>query len=162
MCSSDLDGAAFGQWILAADNAAVLANWIQVTTPAAPVLSVNNQTGVITLVASDVGAATAAQGAKADSAVQPAALSSTLSSYLTITAAGLAYQPLDADLTALAGLSTTSYGRGFNALADQAAARSYLSLAPVASSGAYGDLSGRPSLATVATSGAYEIGRAHV
>lgn len=35
------------------------------------VTSVNNQTGAVTLTASDVGAATAAQGAKADTAVQP-------------------------------------------------------------------------------------------
>ena len=35
------------------------------------VISVNNQTGAVTLTASDVGAATAAQGAKADTAVQP-------------------------------------------------------------------------------------------
>ena len=108
-----------------------------------------------TLTAADVGAATTAQGAKADSAVQPAGLSSTLASYLTITAAGLTYQPLDTDLSALAGLNTTSYGRAFNTLADQAAARTHLGLAAVATSGAYGDLSGRPSLATVATSGAY-------
>jgi hypothetical protein len=34
------------------------------------VTSVNNQTGAVTLTASDVGAATAAQGAKADTAIQ--------------------------------------------------------------------------------------------
>ena len=34
------------------------------------VISVNNQTGAVTLTASDVGAATAAQGAKADTAIQ--------------------------------------------------------------------------------------------
>lgn len=36
--------------------------------------SVNGKTGVVVLSASDVGAATTAQGAKADTAVQPAAL----------------------------------------------------------------------------------------
>jgi hypothetical protein len=34
---------------------------------------------------------------------------------------GANYQPLDSDLTALAALTTTSYGRAFNALANQAA-----------------------------------------
>lgn len=38
------------------------------------VTSVNNQTGAVTLTASDVGAATTAQGVKADTAVQPADL----------------------------------------------------------------------------------------
>ena len=38
--------------------------------------SVNGKTGVVVLSASDVGAATTAQGAKADTAVQPAALAS--------------------------------------------------------------------------------------
>jgi hypothetical protein len=35
-------------------------------------------------------------------------------------------QPLDSDLTAIAGLSTTSYGRGFLPLSDAAAARTYI------------------------------------
>ena len=41
---------------------------------AAPVQSVAGKTGAVTLAAADVGAATAAQGVKADTAVQPAAL----------------------------------------------------------------------------------------
>lgn len=41
------------------------------TPPAAPVQSVNGQTGAVTLAAADVGAATTAQGALADTAVQP-------------------------------------------------------------------------------------------
>lgn len=39
------------------------------------------------------------------------------------TLSGAAFQPLDADLTAIAALTTTSYGRAFLALADTAAAR---------------------------------------
>lgn len=38
------------------------------------------------------------------------------------------YQPLDSDLTSIAALSTTSYGRAFLALADAAAARSAIGL----------------------------------
>lgn len=38
------------------------------------------------------------------------------------------YQPLDADLTAIAALGTTAEGRGFLALVDAAAARAYIGL----------------------------------
>lgn len=41
---------------------------------------------------------------------------------------GASYQPLDADLTAIAALATTTFGRGFLALADAAAARAYIGL----------------------------------
>jgi hypothetical protein len=41
---------------------------------------------------------------------------------------GTAYQPLDDDLSALAGLSTTIFGRAFNVLADAPAARTYIGL----------------------------------
>jgi hypothetical protein len=62
--------------------------------------------------------ATAAQGALAATAVQPATLSG--------------YQPLDSDLSAIAALSTTSYGRAFLALADAAAGRTALGLGSLA------------------------------
>lgn len=39
-----------------------------------------------------------------------------------------AFQPLDADLTAIAALATTAEGRGFLTLADAAAARTYIGL----------------------------------
>ena len=64
--------------------------------------------------------ASAAQGALADTAVQPAGLSS----YLTSTTAASTYQPLDADLTSIAALTTTSFGRSLLTQADAAAARS--------------------------------------
>jgi hypothetical protein len=44
-----------------------------------------------------------------------------LSAYLTSSAAASAYQPLDSDLTSIAALATTSYGRSQLALADAAA-----------------------------------------
>lgn len=47
-------------------------------------------------------------------------------------AAQAASQPLDSDLTAIAALTTTSYGRAFLALADAAAARAALSLGTAA------------------------------
>ena len=46
-------------------------NWVQISTTDISVNSVNGQVGVVTLGASDVGAATTAQGALADTAIQP-------------------------------------------------------------------------------------------
>jgi hypothetical protein len=126
------DGSSAGMWVLSADNAALLANWVQIPVPIVPVQSVNGQTGVITLGPGDVGAATAVQGGLAASAVQPAELASTLSSYLTIANGALTYQPLDGDLSAIAGLSTAAYGRSFLALANAAAGRTWLELGTAA------------------------------
>jgi len=61
-------------WVLSGDDASILGNWVELVTPADAVSSVNGQTGVVVLGPSDVGAATAAQGAKADTAVQPGSL----------------------------------------------------------------------------------------
>lgn len=60
--------------------------------------SVNGKTGTVVLVASDVGAATTAQGAKADTAVQPAAISG-----LVPTSRTIAGKPLTADVTLAKG-----------------------------------------------------------
>jgi hypothetical protein len=49
-----------------------------------------------------------------------------LSSYATIAAVAAGYQPLDSDLTAIAALSTTGFGRAFLTLADAAAAKAYI------------------------------------
>ena len=68
-------------YILAEAPYSTAANWKPVSGPAAAVTSVNGETGAVNLSSSDVGAASAAQGAKADTAVQPAALA--------------AYMPLD-------------------------------------------------------------------
>ena len=49
-----------------------------------------------------------------------------LSSYATTAAVAAGYQPLDSDLTAIAALTTTSFGRGLLTQADAATARSTL------------------------------------
>ena len=62
------------------------------------------------------------------------------------TAAGLFasnFQPLDADLTAIAALTTTAYGRGFLPLADAAAAKTYIGIASTFD-GTYESLTGIP------------------
>lgn len=50
------------------------------------------------------------------------------------------FQPLDSDLTAIAALSTTSFGRAFLALADAAASRTYIGAAASAHSHAQSDI----------------------
>lgn len=62
-------------WIWDTDNS----EWVDSDTKG-QVTSVNNQTGDVTLTASDVGAATTAQGIKADTAVQPADLATVATS----------------------------------------------------------------------------------
>ncbi len=52
-----------------------------------------------------------------------------------------ACQPLNSNLTAIAALSTTAYGRALLTLADAAAGRAALSLATIAASGSASDLS---------------------
>jgi hypothetical protein len=58
-------------FVITGADPTLLAGWTELTYPAAPVVSVNGETGVVVLDAGDVGAATAAQGSTADSAVQP-------------------------------------------------------------------------------------------
>lgn len=53
-------------------------------------------------------------------------LTTALSGYATTSAVAAAYQPLDSDLTAIAALSTTSFGRSLLTQVDAAAARSTL------------------------------------
>lgn len=55
------------------------------------------------------------------------------------------YQPLDADLTAIAALTTTSFGRSLLTQADAAATRTTIGAGTSSFSGAYGDLTGIPA-----------------
>lgn len=61
-------------------------------------------------IAADIGAATTAQGSLADTALQPSAI-------------GTIIQAFDSDLSAIAALSTTSFGRSFLTQSNAAAAR---------------------------------------
>ena len=70
----------------------------------------------------------AALNAKADD--------SDLTAYLTTASAATTYQPLDTDLTAIAGLTTTTHGRALLTDADAAASRTRLGLGTLATQSA--------------------------
>jgi hypothetical protein len=119
-------------------------------------------------------------GTAAAAVVTHVGLSDPHTQYLLESAAASGYQPLDSDLTAIAALTTTSYGRGFLVLADAAAGRTALGLGSLATqSGTFsgtssgintgdqtitltGDVTGSgtgsfaATLATVATAGTYK------
>lgn len=69
------DSGSAGAWILAGEPSSTLANWVQIPMPAVPVQSVNGQAGTVILGPGDIGAATAAQGQLATTAIQPGAAS---------------------------------------------------------------------------------------
>ena len=58
-------------WVITTDGGSLITDWTELATPADSVSSVNGFTGAVVLGPSDVGAATATQGATADSALQP-------------------------------------------------------------------------------------------
>ena len=100
-----LSTTAYGRALLTlADQAALVALIPGATETASGIIELATQTEVNT-------------GTDTARAVTPATLQAKLGGYQ---AAG-SYQPLDSDLTAIAALTTTTYGRAFLALADQTA-----------------------------------------
>ena len=71
-----------------------------------------------------------------------------LSGYATTAAVAAGYQPLDSDLTAIAALSTTSFGRAFLALADAAAARTAIGAGTSNFDGVFSSLTSKPTTLT--------------
>jgi hypothetical protein len=86
--------------------------------PAGAIESVNGYTGVVVLVASDIGFTPT--GNIAASNVQ-AALAELDTEKLSTGEAATTYQPFDADLTAIAALATVAYGRSLLTLANATA-----------------------------------------
>lgn len=101
------DGGTSGQVLTKESGTDGDAGWEDAT---GGVESVNSQTGVVVLAAADVGADAVGAAAAAQSASQP----------------------LDSDLTAIAALSTTTFGRALLALADAAAGRTAFGLGTAA------------------------------
>lgn len=95
--------------------------------------SVNGETGVVVLSAIDVGADAAGTAAAAVAAHEADTTNvhgiADTAALATTAAVAAGYQPLDSDLTAIAALSTTSYGRSLLALADAAALRTAAAVA---------------------------------
>lgn len=74
-------------WVITTDGGSNLSDWTELATPADAVSSVNGYQGTVVLSAADVGAATTAQGALADSAIQPTDSIDALADVDTTTAA---------------------------------------------------------------------------
>lgn len=103
---------------------------------------IGNPSNFLTTITS--GQVTTALGFTPYNATNPSGYitSSALSGYLTSSTAASTYQPLDSDLTAIAALATTSFGRSLLTQSDAASARTTLGVGPAL------------SLTTTGTSGA--------
>lgn len=68
-----------------------------------------------------------------------------IADYLTVASAAASYQPLDSDLTAIAALSTTAFGRALLEQVDAAAVRSYIGAGTSSFDGTFASLTGKPT-----------------
>lgn len=86
-------------WILAGNNPSSLSNWVEIVTPPSGVSSVNGYQGIVVLSYSDVGAASAAQGTKADTALQPGDIGVSVQPYNANTVIDASYLRTDNNYT---------------------------------------------------------------
>jgi hypothetical protein len=113
-------------FVITGSDPTILAGWTELSYPASAVVSVNGDTGAVVLTAPDVGAATSAQGALADTAVQPGDLGAVATSNdyndldnLPTGGTGLpvfgtwAYDQADEALPVSSGTFTLSVVKGF-------------------------------------------------
>lgn len=112
------------------------------------IVAANNEAAFKATVNLEIGTDVQAYSANLDGWANEA-----VADYYTANDVDAGFQPLDGDLTSIAALATTSYGRGFLVLADAAAARGKLNLADVAASGDYADMTGIPILPTYTVAG---------
>lgn len=151
------------QYTTAAELATALAGYQPLDSDLTAIAALSTTTfGRALLTLADAAAGRAAMGVPAGSGTATGTNTGDqdLSAYATTAAVAAGYQPLDGDLTAIAALATTAFGRGLLALADAAALRTAAGLAAVAATGAYADLSGRPTLGTSAALNAPAAGNA--
>lgn len=116
----------------------------QAPVPAVDLASTANGKGASLIGVEDAGGlitATTVEGALVENR---AAIDAVESGYVASADIGSTVQAYDADLAAIAALSTTAFGRAFLEETDAASTRTTLGLATVASSGAYDDLTNRP------------------
>ena len=86
-------------WILTSNTPSSLDNWLDVPTPPSGVVSVNGYQGIVVLTYSDVGAASAAQGTKADTALQSGDIGVSVQSYNANTVIDASYLRTDNNYT---------------------------------------------------------------
>jgi hypothetical protein len=86
-------------WILTGNNPSSLNNWVEIVTPSSGVGSVNGYQGVVVLTYSDVGAASSAQGTKADTALQHGDIGVSVQSYNANTVIDALYLRTDNNYT---------------------------------------------------------------
>lgn len=104
-------------------SAKIAFNLINTVSAATAPLSYNATTKTLSITLATV----ATSGLFADLLSKPTTLAGYgITDAITAAAVASGYQPLDSDLTAIAALSTTSFGRSFLTLADAASARSYI------------------------------------
>jgi hypothetical protein len=112
-----------------------------------------NMSGAVTSSGSNVTALGTFTKALLDAAVSDGnvAYQSDLTSYPTTAAIAAAYQPLDGDLTSIAALTTTAFGRSLLTQADASATRTTIGAGTSSFDGVYSSLTSIPSTFTPST-----------
>ena len=98
-------------WVLSADDSSLLSSWTQLLYPTAPVTSVAGRTGAVTLTYSDIGGLgtlATQSGTFSGNSSGTNTGDQDLSAYATTAAVSAGYQPLNGNLTTIAGLAATS------------------------------------------------------
>ena len=107
-------------YVIIGNDPSQLSNWEAVTVPGSAVTSINGQVGTVVLGASDVGAATAAQGATADSALQSSDIGATVQAFNANTVIDATYVATDENFSTAEKLKLSNIETG--ATADQTGA----------------------------------------
>ncbi len=123
-------------WIITGDTPSSIGSWTQLSYPAAPVASVNGETGTVVLDHTDVGAAASGH----------------THSDATTSVAGFLSAADKTKLDGIASGAEVNVQSDWNASSGDAQILNKPSLATVATTGAYSDLSGTPTLGTAAAS----------